>query len=115
MAVELLIRLFICSIFSMLLTGCFPLSGRDYDAFALKLIPIGTELFPAITLLDKKGYKCSTKVGFHITPEPKGLFLYCTRSRPGFMYGCLQSIVLDIDENTWRVSSNNPEAACTGL
>ncbi|GAB6141600.1 hypothetical protein JCM14076_23290 [Methylosoma difficile] len=108
-------RLFAFGILVILLTGCIPLSHNEYKMFALKLVPPGTELVHAITLLNEKGYDCSTKASFKMKPKPKDLLIYCDRSRPGFMYSCLQRIDLDIDENTWRIISNNPEAACTGL
>lgn len=98
------------------LSGCIPLSHKEYEDFGRYLVPLETDLIRAITLLHEEGYNCSTHTPYHSKKvEPSNLMIYCHRKRPGFLYACAQSIDLDIDEKTWRVISNTPESACTGL
>ena len=111
----MLIRKFSIGFFGILISGCIPLTGVDYKAFALELVPPGTELVQAISILENKSYKCSTKETKYVKPKSKDLLIYCYRSQPGFLYACAQSIVLDIDETTWQVNSNEPRSDCTGL
>lgn len=93
---------------SIALGGCYTPNHARLSAHVGQRVTIGTPLSAATERLVQEGFGCDAKI--------QAPAMDCSRARSGFLYACVERVLLTTDASTGRVSAVDVQKiACAGL
>ena len=103
-------------LFAIFLLGCAttePASVEELSAEVNSIVKNDMPWIQATTALRSRGFSCNE--GASIDPRKKGIF-ECTRSRGGFLYGCIHRVWLEGSSTSGIISNLKiHKPACASL
>lgn len=90
------------------LGGCYTPNHARLSANVGQRVTVGTSLSTATESLTREGFDCDAKI--------QAPAMDCSRTRSGFLYACVERVLLATDASTGRVSAVDVQKiACAGL
>jgi hypothetical protein len=93
---------------SLVLSGCYTPNHARLSAHIGQRVTVGTPLSVATASLTQAGFDCDA--------TSQAPAMDCSRIRTGFLYSCVERVLLKTDASTGRVSAVDVQKiACAGL